>query len=101
METTEILLGGPQFKRARRYYLHQRFWYLRVEKSIGQASVWQAKQEAEPGTPLAADFPYLALLVAAGYSTVEDIDGADQAELMEAGLSAAQASTALAALPPL
>ena len=57
------------------------------------AAVWQAKQEAEPGTDLPADFPSLSALQAAGYSTDTDLDGADLTELRAAGLSnrAAQA----------
>lgn len=52
------------------------------------AAVWRAKQEALTGQDLPDDFIHRAALVAAGYSTVEDIDGASADELVKrAGLS--------------
>lgn len=82
----------------RRYYLAQR---LRAREALLEEGVWQAKQEAEPGTELAADFPSAAALEAAGYTTVEDLDGADVAELRRAGLTRRQAETVIAAVAPL
>jgi hypothetical protein len=80
----------------RRYYLLKRqVADRRGEQAL--ASTWRAKQEATPGTALAANYPARAALVAAGYSTVEDLAGADVAELRSAGLSTADAAAALAA----
>ena len=62
------------------------------------ASFWQHKQEAEPGTPLAATFPFYELLAAAWYTTKEDLEGADARELSYfAGLSQRDAEAVLAA----
>jgi hypothetical protein len=55
-------------------------------------------QEAQPGTELAEDFPSRADLAALGYTTVEDLDGADQDELVRAGLKPNQAKKIIAAL---
>lgn len=46
------------------------------------ASLWQSKQESEPGTPLPDDFPSLDELAVAGYTTKEDLVGADSQELI-------------------
>lgn len=86
-----------EVRRPRRYYLAKRL----AARRDGQKALeltWQGKQEAEAGTPLAADFPARAALVAAGYTTTEDLDGADVDELRRAGLSTKDASAALAAL---
>jgi hypothetical protein len=81
----------------RRFYLLKRLAaYSQGDK--GLAGVWRQKQEAESGTALAADFPSRALLVAAGYSTTEDLDGADTDELVAAGLPYNDAAAAIAAL---
>jgi len=62
------------------------------------ASVWQAKQEAEPGTPLAVTFPSYTKLVEAWYTTAQDLEGADARELNYfAGLSQRDAEAVLAA----
>lgn len=88
-------------KRARRYYLLKRIAALQDE-GVGQASVWKGKQEAESGTALPSTFPYLTELAAAGYSTVEDIDGADADELYaNAGLNARQSALVIDALAAL
>lgn len=81
-------------RRVRRFYLMKRLAALREQSGFDQ--VWQAKQEAEPGTALPSDFPNRAALVSAGYSTAEDLDGADADELRNnAGLHAAQATEVL------
>lgn len=89
---------------ARRYFL------LQAQAEERQADpdfggVWRGKQQAEAGAALPASFPHLARLTAAGYSTREDLAGADVAELgRQVRLSAWDASAvlaALAALPPL
>jgi len=86
-----------EIKRPRRYYLLKRLEAV----SLGDtalASVWQAKQEAEPGTALGASFPSLTALAACGYTTTEDVDGASLDELQDIGLTATQATAVLAAL---
>ncbi len=61
---------------------------------------WWAKQDGLPGTALPAAFPCRAALIAARYSTTEDLDGADADELItHAGLTRAQATVVLAAIP--
>lgn len=84
-------------ERVRRYYLLKRLAAARRKDDV-LAGAWQGKQEAEPGTPLAADFPYRSRLVAAGYSTAEDLDGASSEELQQSGFTAREATAALAAL---
>jgi len=82
--------------RARRYYLLKRQVAAASREPI--SSIWQAKQEEEPGTALPADFPSLIALRRAGYTTVEDIDGADANELRQAGVGDAEAVLAAVAL---
>lgn len=84
----------------RRYYLLERLAAFRRD-DFAIASVFRAKQEAESATALPADFPSRVLLVAAGYSTVEDINGADLEELLCAQLSTKQAETVLTELAAL
>ena len=80
----------------RRYYLQKR----RKARALSDATemVFQAKQDAEPGTPLAATFPHLTQLATAGYTTTEDLDGADEDELVTAGLTRREAQDVVAAL---
>ena len=82
----------------RRYYL-LRWKYHQSAGNGGLAEGWRGKHLAEPSTPLAADFPGKATLESAGYSAVEDVAGATTDELLALGLSSAQATAALAALP--
>lgn len=67
--------------------------------------VWRSKQESQPGTLLPAAFPYLSQLADSGYTTREDLAGADRLELTTlAGLSPRDADDVLQAyslLPPL
>lgn len=86
-----------EINRPRRYYLHKRL-YARLYESEDAESVWKALQEAQPGTPLAGSFPHLSVLTPLGYTTTEDLDGADEAELLRAGLTSRQAAAVLAAL---
>jgi hypothetical protein len=86
-------VGMAEIRNVRRFYLHKR-----LQSVPDDANVWQAKQEAEPGTPLAADFPLKADLAKVGYTTEEDLDGADQAELERAGFKSNQAKKIIAAL---
>jgi hypothetical protein len=62
------------------------------------AGAWRAKQEAQTGTSLPTDFPYLSELSLIGYTTIGDLAGSDEYELVEAGLSYRQARAVLAAL---
>jgi len=83
----------------RRYYLcklnHER-------ENDGEEGYWRTKQQAEPGTALPAGFPFLSTLAGCDYSTIEDLDGADSAELVRwVGLNSRQADNVIAALAPL
>jgi hypothetical protein len=80
----------------RRYYLAKRHAAADAEDTALEA-VWQAKQEAESGTALADDFPYLTRLIAAGYSTEEDLAGADATELEAQGFASREAAAIVAA----
>ena len=62
--------------------------------------MWRAKQEAQPGTALPADFPYLSRLAAEGYTTVHDLDGADVEEMISAGFNEREALAIGVALEP-
>jgi hypothetical protein len=83
--------------RVRRYYLLKRLAAARRYDSA-LAGAWQGKQEAEPGVPLAADFPYRSRLVAVGYSTTEDVSGASTEELQQSGFTPREAAAVLAAI---
>lgn len=87
-------------KLPRRYYLHKR-----LEAAAGEdwpvAGVWRWKQERQPGVALPADFPFLVRLVEKGYSTREDLDGADERELLKLGFSTREAAAILKALEAL
>ena len=87
-------------KNLRRYALLERLNALEVLCDDAIASMWLAKQEAEPGTPLPPDFPHRDRLVASGYSAIEDLDGADECELGAIGLSSRDAQAVLAAAFP-
>jgi hypothetical protein len=81
----------------RRYYLLTSFARY-DEGDSGLGAVWQAKQEALAGTALAADFPSRTTLIAKRYSTLDDLNGADVAELVKrVGLTAKQARAVVAA----
>lgn len=91
--TAPEVVTGP-----RRYYLLKAY----AADSLGDeelALTWIGKQRAITGTELAAAFPHRAALVAADYTTTEDLNGATVAELAtNAGLTHTQATAALAAL---
>lgn len=84
-------------KTPRRYYLLKRRYFgadgVDYEPSLSGA--YRSKQEAEPGTDLPAGFVLKTELAALGYTTVEDLDGADEQELVTAGLSRNQAKAVL------
>lgn len=75
--------------RTRRYYLLSRVNSRVIED--GLEPFWQGKQLAEPSTALPSDFPFPEERAAAGYLAVEDLDGADEDELVDAGLDRAMA----------
>jgi hypothetical protein len=79
----------------RRYYEVLRRCALALDQRAA-ASVLLGLRNALPGTALGADFPGAAALLRAGYGVREDLAGADLDELLEAGLSRAEADAALA-----
>ena len=81
----------------RRYYL------LKSKEAArrfddAMASVWLAKQLEEPGTPLESGFPFKSRLATVGYVAREDLVGATENELLQAGLATREAAAVLAAL---
>jgi hypothetical protein len=84
----------------RRFYLAKRHAAAEIEDHALEA-VWRGKQEAEAGTDLPASFPFLTELEALGYTTEEDLDGADACELTDLGLGAFEAEAVLAAFAEL
>jgi hypothetical protein len=81
----------------RRYALLKRLYAARVGDTA-MAMMWRGSQEAETGTALSLTFPARTLLVAAGYTAIEDLDGATADELQRnAGLTASEAEAAIAA----
>lgn len=87
--------------RPRRYYLLKRRFFTDVDFQPPLAGAYRHKQEAEPGTDLPADFPALSALAQLGYTTVEDLDGANTDELRDHGLSAKAAQDVIDALAKL
>lgn len=86
--------------RPRRYYLHQRIEAMLCGETA-LAGAWRWKQEQQPGTALLTDFPYRTRLAEVGYTTVQDIDGADECELGKLGFSSRQAAEILSAVAAL
>lgn len=84
----------------RRYCLLKRL-AAKAQQWTAIEAVWQGKQEAEPGDSLPLDFPLRARLVTAGYSTVQDLNGADAEELQDACFTARESAIIFAALAPL
>lgn len=85
----------------RRYYLLQRIEQMQLGESA-LAGVWRWKQEQQPATLLPTDFPYLERIGPVGYTTIEDLNGADTRELQRtAGLFLTEAQAVLAAVAPL
>ncbi len=81
----------------RRYYL---FKALAADE-LGDthlAAVWRAKQLALAWPDLPSNFPGRSRLIAAGYLTVRDLDGADLDELRNLGLSSVTARAVLVAM---
>ena len=90
----------PSLKTARRYYLGKRREAAALDQ-YAVSDVWGAKQEAEPGTVLPSGFPVASKLALLNYTTVQDIDGANEEELRCAGLTSREATAVIAALQPL
>jgi hypothetical protein len=89
------------FTSQRRFCLWKRM-SAHVQGLYALAAVWRGKQEAEPGVALPDTFPSRAALVAIGYSTKEDLVGADVAELVEyVNISQREAEAVLAAFAKL
>jgi hypothetical protein len=63
--------------------------------------LWRARQQAEPGTLFPASVPLQEKLRAAGYVVLEDVLGADEAELLDAGLAEREAGAVVKALAAL
>lgn len=83
----------------RRYYLRAEVEAtLRDDRAIAMAL--RAKRRAEPGTDMPATLgaATLTALNTAGYFAREDLVGADEDELLDAGLSTAQATAVLRAM---
>jgi hypothetical protein len=79
----------------RRYYLLK----LLAARCLGrEEGVWISKLHEYPGAPLPLCFPSRAALLKAGYSTIDDVDGATPLELqMYARLSTKAAQAAIVA----
>lgn len=82
---------------ARRFYLLQAQFLEGDRNSESLKQVWWGKQEGQPGTAFPAGFPFQAELIAAHYKALEDLNGADQEELINQGLKFFQAKAVLAA----
>ncbi len=81
---------------SRRYYLLKRL-AARSNSDRALDAAWHGMQKGVPGTALPLNFPARAELVAAGYSAIEDVFGADVDELLDAGLTRSEATAAIAA----
>lgn len=75
----------PQAIRNYRRYCLLKRQEAKVNDDTALVSLWQGKQEAESGSELPAAFPYRERLAACFYTTEEDLDGADVAELSDLG----------------
>jgi hypothetical protein len=87
-----------EIRNRRRYCLRKRQAYDARDEESGY---WKGKQEAEPGTALPADFPFLSELEELGYTTEPDLDGADADELVRLGMRARDAETVIEAFEAL
>lgn len=92
-------MATPRITSLRRYFLLKRLEAARLQSEL--ASTWRAKQEAEPGTALPSTFVLRDRLVAAGYSTKEDLNGADVEELRLAGFTSRESQAILDAVAQL
>lgn len=67
----------------------------------GLADLWRGRQEAQASTALPAGFVLASRLATAGYTTVADLDGADEAELVSVGFAYHEARAILTAFSKL
>lgn len=81
---------------------HRRYCFLQMKAALSLRddieSVWDAKRRSIAGTALPVGFPARALLTAAGYLALEELQGANTTELSRAGLTSQQAAAVLAAI---
>lgn len=88
---------SSSFISPRRFYLSKRI-AARLIGDHALSSLWQYQQEQQPHTDLPVGFPSKVALETAGYSAPEDLEGADQPELVDwARLSNAAARAVIAA----
>jgi hypothetical protein len=84
---------------------HRRYAFLKMRAAEAALSpvamAWDGIRRGEPGTAFPTTMPARGELLAAGYLVVEEVDGADEAELTNAGLSPQQAAAVLAAVESL
>lgn len=104
-ELTDLINAGPDpsyssLGSPRRFYLAKRH-AAACGSDTDLVETWRAKQEAEPGTPLPADFPHLETLEEQGYEMVEDLTGAGTSELETRGFGLSEAEEIIAALAAL
>jgi len=86
-----MLNAFGEVRNPRRYYLGKRLALERIGDD-DRSLTWRAKQAEVAGTPLPATFPLRTQLVAVGYSTAHDLDGATTDELVDTvGLTDSQA----------
>jgi len=89
------------FTSHRRFYLWKRL-SANAQGLYAMGAVWRAKQDDEPGVALPDTFPSRSRLLSIGYSTKEDLVGADVDELVEyVGISQREAEAVLAAFAKL
>jgi hypothetical protein len=82
----------------RRYYLcKSRFFNLFPPEGDAMKAVYWTKQGDVAGTALPIGFPLKDRLATARYTTEEDLDGADTAELVQLGFTGAEVAEILAA----
>lgn len=90
-------MGCSSFISPRRFYLSKRI----VARLLGEhalSSNWWHQQDQQPHTVLPDGFPSKAALAIAGYTASEDLEGADESELVEwACISNSAARAVLAA----
>src|SRR5262249_8006230 len=90
-------LGGAEIRTPRRYYARQAEAFL-LEEELELATDVLAQKQALPVTPFPVGFPFSQELLSAGYEGLEDLLGADEAELAERGFSEKQVARILRAV---
>jgi hypothetical protein len=64
----------------------------------GTDLLWDGKRRLITGVSIPTTFPARTQLLAAGYLVLDELQGADEPELTNAGLSATQAAAVVAAI---